>query len=80
MIRMDAGSQKKMLSEPKRARAWFFIGPKRCELKVLVAVITGHGPFGHQLLKMGVVQQSICTSCLEEEDETGKHFLRFCLE
>jgi hypothetical protein len=44
---------------------------------MLVALITGHGPFEKHLHKMAIQTSSLCQQCLEEE-ETVEHFMCDC--
>lgn len=50
---------------------------KRSDLRVLTALLTGHGPFYRHLYNMGLSETPLCRFC-ELEDETGCHLLRDC--
>lgn len=50
---------------------------ERTDIRNVVAMLTGHGPFRLHLSRLGVVDQTMCRFC-GEIDETAAHLLCFC--
>lgn len=54
-----------------------FLAMSRHSLNRLTALVTGHGPWKHHLMTIGLSEDDICRRCLEEED-TAAHSICRC--
>lgn len=50
----------------------------RTDVRMVCAMLTGHGPFRKHLARIGVQTENVCCRFCEEEDETGWHLLMAC--
>jgi ribonuclease HI len=68
---------KTFIKRPDKSRAKLLISLKRHELRMVMAVVTGHGPFQEHLHKIGISPDALCQQCLEDDESAG-HFLLEC--
>lgn len=72
-----AETSKRMMKSTSAARAEEVLRLGRKDLRMVSAMLTGHGPFRNHLFKMGVVQNNVCRFC-DKEAETHDHILNQC--
>jgi len=65
---------KSLIHGPDRQLTRSALGLRRCELKVLVGLLTGHTTLNRHLCVMKLRKDPLCSACGEEE-ETAFHFL-----
>ena len=59
---------KLFIKEPSKKLADFILKLNRENCRDLVGTLTGHNPNGTHLVRIGIKQDALCQSCLEEED------------
>lgn len=69
---------KNFIKEPTERVTKFILSLKKHELRMLVQTVTGHGPFGKHMHTIGIAANPTCQQCLEEDEETAEHYLRYC--
>jgi ribonuclease HI len=68
---------KNFIKEPNINQTKYALSLKKNQLRVLVAILTGHGRFKDHFHRLGLVQDDICEDCLEESDNCI-HFVCDC--
>ena len=68
---------KYFVKEPSKKLSSFILKLNRIDCKVMIGTITGHSTNGKHLVKLGLKTDSLCQSCLEEDD-TPEHKLCDC--
>ena len=59
---------KLFIKEPSKKLADFILKLNRDNCKALIGTLTGHSLNGKHLVRLGIHTDSLCQSCLEEED------------
>ena len=68
---------KKFIPKLSQIRAANLLGLGRKAIRMVTGLLTGHCKLGKHLGKMGLVEDTTCRLCLEEE-ESAEHILCFC--
>ena len=65
------------VTSPNRKLSNFLLKLGRKDVRLMVGIITGHNPWGQHMTTIGIIEDPVCLSCLEEADST-EHFLCEC--
>ncbi|KAJ8976990.1 hypothetical protein NQ317_013991 [Molorchus minor] len=68
---------KAFIKYPKKPRSEMLLGLDRQKLKTLIGLYTGHCRLKHHMHRIGLVEDTQCRLCLED-DETADHILCAC--
>ncbi|MCP3662524.1 MAG: hypothetical protein GY696_08530 [Gammaproteobacteria bacterium] len=68
---------KEFIPGANRKAGKVLLGLPRCQLRLVVGVLTGHCGLNYHLWKMGLTQDPLCDLCAQG-DETSRHFLCEC--